>query len=143
MAAADRTDHGVCRLEEDLLRQPAGGGGMPGAQQDVVALVHQRLGEDAPAPQLGQVAKRKIDPAGLARNPGALARRGAADGARRQECGGRCLDHTNFDASPGLTTERSGKAAIKGVLPFLVTDILRLAILIAFPIIALYLPDHV
>jgi tripartite ATP-independent transporter DctM subunit len=29
-----------------------------------------------------------------------------------------------------------------GVLPFILTDILRLAILIAFPIIALYLPSH-
>lgn len=30
----------------------------------------------------------------------------------------------------------------KGVLPFVVTDILRLAILIAFPVIATYLPSH-
>jgi len=30
----------------------------------------------------------------------------------------------------------------KGVLPFILTDILRLIILIAFPIIALYLPGH-
>jgi C4-dicarboxylate transporter DctM subunit len=30
----------------------------------------------------------------------------------------------------------------KGVLPFIVTDILRLTILIAFPIIALWLPQH-
>jgi TRAP-type mannitol/chloroaromatic compound transport system permease large subunit len=28
----------------------------------------------------------------------------------------------------------------KGVLPFIVTDLVRLVILIAFPIIALYLP---
>jgi TRAP-type mannitol/chloroaromatic compound transport system permease large subunit len=30
----------------------------------------------------------------------------------------------------------------KGVLPFVATDILRLIILIAFPIIALYLPHR-
>ena len=30
----------------------------------------------------------------------------------------------------------------KGVLPFIVTDLIRLTILIAFPIIALYLPSH-
>jgi tripartite ATP-independent transporter DctM subunit len=30
----------------------------------------------------------------------------------------------------------------KGVLPFIVTDLIRLAILIAFPIIALWLPSH-
>ncbi len=30
----------------------------------------------------------------------------------------------------------------KGVLPFIVTDLLRLLILIAFPAIALYLPEH-
>jgi TRAP-type mannitol/chloroaromatic compound transport system permease large subunit len=29
-----------------------------------------------------------------------------------------------------------------GVLPFVVTDILRLAVLIAFPVIALYLPSR-
>jgi TRAP-type C4-dicarboxylate transport system permease large subunit len=29
-----------------------------------------------------------------------------------------------------------------GVLPFIVTDLLRLVILIAFPIIALWLPSH-
>jgi TRAP-type mannitol/chloroaromatic compound transport system permease large subunit len=29
-----------------------------------------------------------------------------------------------------------------GVLPFIATDILRLMILIAFPVIATYLPDH-
>jgi C4-dicarboxylate transporter, DctM subunit len=29
-----------------------------------------------------------------------------------------------------------------GVLPFVVTDILRLAVLIAFPILALWLPSH-
>jgi len=33
-------------------------------------------------------------------------------------------------------------AIFKGVLPFIVTDILRLIILIAFPIIALWLPGH-
>jgi TRAP-type C4-dicarboxylate transport system permease large subunit len=30
----------------------------------------------------------------------------------------------------------------KGVLPFVATDLVRLVILIAFPIIALYLPDR-
>jgi tripartite ATP-independent transporter DctM subunit len=30
----------------------------------------------------------------------------------------------------------------KGVIPFVITDLIRLAILIAFPIIALYLPQH-
>lgn len=30
----------------------------------------------------------------------------------------------------------------KGVLPFAATDILRLVILIAFPVIALWLPQH-
>jgi TRAP-type mannitol/chloroaromatic compound transport system permease large subunit len=30
----------------------------------------------------------------------------------------------------------------KGVIPFVVTDILRLIILIAFPIIALWLPNR-
>jgi TRAP-type C4-dicarboxylate transport system permease large subunit len=29
-----------------------------------------------------------------------------------------------------------------GVLPFILTDILRLVILISFPVIATYLPDH-
>jgi TRAP-type mannitol/chloroaromatic compound transport system permease large subunit len=29
-----------------------------------------------------------------------------------------------------------------GVIPFVITDIVRLAILIAFPILALYLPNH-
>jgi C4-dicarboxylate transporter DctM subunit len=29
-----------------------------------------------------------------------------------------------------------------GVLPFILTDLVRLAILIAFPIIALWLPSH-
>src|SRR5471032_2705533 len=33
-------------------------------------------------------------------------------------------------------------AAVKGVLPFIATDILRLIILIAFPIIALWLPGR-
>ena len=36
----------------------------------------------------------------------------------------------------------SFSTVFKGVLPFIVTDILRLIILIAFPIIALYLPNH-
>jgi TRAP-type mannitol/chloroaromatic compound transport system permease large subunit len=30
----------------------------------------------------------------------------------------------------------------KGVLPFIVTDLIRLLILITFPIIALWLPSH-
>ena len=30
----------------------------------------------------------------------------------------------------------------KGVLPFIITDLVRLTILIAFPIIALSLPNH-
>jgi TRAP-type C4-dicarboxylate transport system permease large subunit len=30
----------------------------------------------------------------------------------------------------------------KGVIPFVITDLIRLAILIAFPIIALYLPGR-
>jgi C4-dicarboxylate transporter DctM subunit len=29
-----------------------------------------------------------------------------------------------------------------GVIPFVITDIIRLAILIAFPVLALYLPSH-
>ena len=29
-----------------------------------------------------------------------------------------------------------------GVIPFVITDIIRLAILIAFPILALWLPNH-
>jgi len=29
-----------------------------------------------------------------------------------------------------------------GVLPFIVTDLIRLVILITFPILALYLPSH-
>jgi TRAP-type mannitol/chloroaromatic compound transport system permease large subunit len=29
-----------------------------------------------------------------------------------------------------------------GVIPFVITDIIRLAILIAFPILALFLPKH-
>jgi TRAP-type C4-dicarboxylate transport system permease large subunit len=33
-------------------------------------------------------------------------------------------------------------AIFKGVLPFIATDILRLVILIAFPIIALWLPNQ-
>ena len=31
---------------------------------------------------------------------------------------------------------------LRGVLPFIATDLVRLAILIAFPIIALYLPSR-
>jgi TRAP-type mannitol/chloroaromatic compound transport system permease large subunit len=30
----------------------------------------------------------------------------------------------------------------RGVIPFIVTDLIRLVILIAFPIIALWLPSH-
>jgi TRAP-type C4-dicarboxylate transport system permease large subunit len=30
----------------------------------------------------------------------------------------------------------------KGVLPFIITDLIRLVTLIAFPIIALWLPSH-
>jgi len=30
----------------------------------------------------------------------------------------------------------------KGVLPFIATDLIRLVILIAFPVLALYLPNH-
>jgi TRAP-type mannitol/chloroaromatic compound transport system permease large subunit len=30
----------------------------------------------------------------------------------------------------------------RGVLPFIVTDLIRLVILIAFPILALWLPSH-
>jgi C4-dicarboxylate transporter, DctM subunit len=30
----------------------------------------------------------------------------------------------------------------KGIIPFIVTDLIRLAILIAFPLIALWLPSH-
>jgi TRAP-type mannitol/chloroaromatic compound transport system permease large subunit len=30
----------------------------------------------------------------------------------------------------------------KGVLPFIVTDLIRLVILISFPMLALYLPSH-
>jgi C4-dicarboxylate transporter, DctM subunit len=30
----------------------------------------------------------------------------------------------------------------KGVIPFIITDLIRLAILIAFPILALWLPSH-
>jgi TRAP-type mannitol/chloroaromatic compound transport system permease large subunit len=29
-----------------------------------------------------------------------------------------------------------------GVIPFVITDIIRLAILIAFPILALFVPNH-
>jgi len=36
----------------------------------------------------------------------------------------------------------SFSAIFKGVLPFIATDILRLVILIAFPIIALWLPNQ-
>ncbi|HUW35804.1 MAG TPA: TRAP transporter permease [Rhodocyclaceae bacterium] len=36
----------------------------------------------------------------------------------------------------------SFSTVFKGVIPFILTDILRLVILIAFPIIALYLPNH-
>jgi TRAP-type mannitol/chloroaromatic compound transport system permease large subunit len=30
----------------------------------------------------------------------------------------------------------------RGVIPFIITDLIRLVILIAFPIIALWLPSH-
>jgi len=38
--------------------------------------------------------------------------------------------------------EVSFSTILAGVLPFIVTDIVRLVILIAFPILALYLPSH-
>lgn len=38
--------------------------------------------------------------------------------------------------------ELSFTTIFKGVIPFVVTDLIRLVILIAFPIIALYLPQH-
>jgi tripartite ATP-independent transporter DctM subunit len=41
-----------------------------------------------------------------------------------------------------VVKEVSFTTIFKGVLPFIVTDIVRLIILIAFPIIALYLPAH-
>ena len=41
-----------------------------------------------------------------------------------------------------VVKEVSFSTIFKGVLPFIVTDILRLVILIAFPIIALWLPQH-
>jgi len=41
-----------------------------------------------------------------------------------------------------VVPEVSFLTIFKGVSPFIVTDILRLVILIAFPIVALYLPDH-
>ncbi|TAM42688.1 MAG: TRAP transporter permease [Burkholderiaceae bacterium] len=41
-----------------------------------------------------------------------------------------------------VVKEVSFSTIFKGVLPFIITDILRLVILIAFPIIALWLPQH-
>jgi len=41
-----------------------------------------------------------------------------------------------------VVSEVSFLTIFSGVLPFIVTDILRLVILIAFPIIAIYLPSH-
>jgi len=41
-----------------------------------------------------------------------------------------------------VVPEVSFLTIFKGVLPFIATDILRLIILIAFPIIATYLPEH-
>jgi TRAP-type C4-dicarboxylate transport system permease large subunit len=41
-----------------------------------------------------------------------------------------------------VVKEVSFSTIFKGVLPFIVTDILRLVILIAFPAIALWLPQH-
>jgi TRAP-type mannitol/chloroaromatic compound transport system permease large subunit len=41
-----------------------------------------------------------------------------------------------------VVPEVTFSSIFKGVLPFIATDILRLIILIAFPIIALWLPSH-
>jgi TRAP-type C4-dicarboxylate transport system permease large subunit len=41
-----------------------------------------------------------------------------------------------------VVTDVKLSTIFKGVLPFVVTDIIRLAILIAFPVIALWLPSH-
>ena len=41
-----------------------------------------------------------------------------------------------------MVPEVSFLTIFKGVLPFIVTDILRLVILIAFPVLALYLPNR-
>jgi C4-dicarboxylate transporter DctM subunit len=41
-----------------------------------------------------------------------------------------------------VVKEVSFTTIFKGVLPFIVTDMLRLVILIAFPIIALWLPTR-
>jgi TRAP-type C4-dicarboxylate transport system permease large subunit len=41
-----------------------------------------------------------------------------------------------------VVPEVSFLTIFSGVLPFIATDILRLIILIAFPVIATYLPDH-
>ncbi|HUH85449.1 MAG TPA: TRAP transporter permease [Stellaceae bacterium] len=41
-----------------------------------------------------------------------------------------------------VVPEVSFLTIFKGVAPFIVTDVLRLVILIAFPILALYLPEH-
>jgi C4-dicarboxylate transporter, DctM subunit len=41
-----------------------------------------------------------------------------------------------------VVQEVSFSTIFRGVLPFIVTDLVRLVILIAFPILALYLPSH-
>ena len=46
------------------------------------------------------------------------------------------------DGSALVLKDVSFSTIFYGVLPFVVTDIIRLAILIAFPIIALYLPSR-
>jgi C4-dicarboxylate transporter DctM subunit len=38
--------------------------------------------------------------------------------------------------------EVSLSTIFRGVLPFIVTDLIRLVILISFPVLALYLPSH-
>lgn len=42
----------------------------------------------------------------------------------------------------GVVQDVTFSSIFKDVLPFIATDILRLIILIAFPIIALWLPDN-
>jgi TRAP-type C4-dicarboxylate transport system permease large subunit len=41
-----------------------------------------------------------------------------------------------------VVQEVSFSTIFRGVLPFIVTDLIRLVILIAFPILALWLPSH-
>jgi TRAP-type C4-dicarboxylate transport system permease large subunit len=41
-----------------------------------------------------------------------------------------------------VVQEVSFATIFRGVLPFIVTDLIRLVILIAFPILALWLPSH-